>query len=96
MIAAASTQNVAPITVVNTGTDCVMGTNMSTRRNALSALLAWPRLIPKRIRTVSAKLLDSDARAEREIIARYAGCSWCDSVERRLNDDIESHHCSRL
>ena len=60
---------------------------MNFRLHALSALLAWSRLVPKWITTASAKLLDSDARAEREIIERYAGYGWCDSVERRLNDD---------
>jgi hypothetical protein len=31
---------------------------------------------------------DRQRRIERSVIARYEGDAWCDSTERKLNDDI--------
>ena len=42
-------------------------------------------------------LFDRRRHAENLIVSRYAGCSWGDMTERRLNDDLAnsnwSHFC---
>jgi hypothetical protein len=41
-------------------------------------------------------ILNRRARAEDNIVARYAGCGWNDATERQLADDITTMRCTCL
>ena len=43
-----------------------------------------------------ASILGLRARAEDDIVARYAGCGWNDAIERQIVDDIATMRCTRL
>jgi hypothetical protein len=56
-----------------------------------SALVGIWRAVSHPIKTILTALGD-DLRIEHSAAARYAGSCWCDSVERRLIDDLTNRH----
>jgi hypothetical protein len=49
----------------------------------------------RQARAFLAAIMDRRARAEDAIAARHAGCSWGDSTERKLVEDITNPHQTR-
>ena len=49
-----------------------------------------------RLSAVAEKLLSRQRQREHFIASRYAGCSWGDATERRINDDIAKCNWTRI
>jgi len=67
--------------------------NLSLRAENSTTVLACAFT---RVVRLFAAILDRRARAEDDIVTRYAGCGWNDATERQMAGDIATMRCTCL